>query len=261
MKLKLKYLAAAAAMVASHAAFAANVGPDDGSGSMFLNVWQIAGANGGTTSSSYTIDLQKSFSDFAANKNVDLYINQIISDQYFTQMLSAASASLASLRFSVFGGDRVDGPDTLISTFQGSNAKPESNGNLGVALDQVANYTGALNATGSFINPAPGGASFNTSGAVYYGQGAGLNTLAGSSSPNSGFVGQNLSVTQFTKSAPQPGTAPFKTVYPGTFFFGQQAGNYVLQYQVVAVPEPGGAALALAGLGVIGFVGRRRKTP
>ena len=49
------------------------------------------------------------------------------------------------------------------------------------------------------------------------------------------------------------------SVFDGTFFFGQTAPNvYALQYQVAAVPEPTGYALALAGLGLIGFVGSRR---
>jgi PEP-CTERM motif len=262
MKLKLKYLAAAAAMAVASSAFAQAKGPADGGGEMFLNIWQVAGANGGTTSSSYTLDLQVTWSDFVANQNVNLFINKIVSDQYFTQMLTAASASLGALQFSVFGGDQqVDTPvNNLISTFAGATAKPENGGVLGTALDQIQNYTGALNATGSFVNQTGGGASYNTAGATYYGSGAGLNTLAGASSPNSGFVGSNLIVAQFTQNGFDPNTVPNKTIFPGTFYFGQQGGNYVLQYQVAAVPEPTGIALALAGFGVVGFVGRRRKS-
>ena len=260
MKFKLKYLVAAAAMVAGSSAFAFNNGPDSGGGEMFLNVWQIAGQNGGTTSSSYTLDLQVTYAQFIASKNVNLFINQIVNDTYFSQMLAAASGSLGSLQYSVFGGDRVDTPGIMISTFSGSTAKPSTGTELDSSLSQIANYTGALNATGSYINPAPGGASFNTTGSAYYGNNAGLNTLVGNSSPNSAFVGTKMTVAQFTSAGFTP--PPLKDVYGNglnKFFFGQQSGNYVLQYQVQAVPEPTGYALALAGFGLIGFIARRRK--
>lgn len=262
MKFNLKHIAIAAAMVAASPAFAASNGPADGNGSLFLNVWQVSGSNGGTVSASYTLDLQKTFADFAANKGVDKYIDQVINDSYFSQMLSAATGSPSKLLFSVFGGDQgVSSPsNTLITTFTTANAKPSSGLELNGALDNIANFTGALQSTGSFVpdaggNPTIGGASYNTAGAAYYGSGATLNTLVGNSSPNSGFVGSKLGVAQFTDA----GSSIVKDIYQGTFFLGQQipGGQYSLVY---AVPEPEGYALALAGLCAIGFVSRRRKT-
>ena len=260
MKFKLKYAAAAAAMMAASSAFANILGPDDGGSELFLTVWQQAGFAGGTGSASYTLDLLTTFDQFVANKNTNLFVNQTVSDSFFSQLLGATSP--AALQFSVLVGDRVDASDRLISTYSGSSAKPDNNGNLSSALDAVANFTGALNATGSYVS-GPGGASFNNGGTTYYqnnASGGGMNTLYGSSTPNSGLVGTNLSVVKFDKNGTAPLNATTKELLPGTFFFGQQSGNYVLQYQVAAVPEPSGAALALGGLGVIAFISRRRNT-
>jgi hypothetical protein len=264
MKFQLKHIVAAAALAVTSSAFAINTGPADGNGGMFLNVWQKNGANGGTFDGSYAIDLGVKWSDFVANQNVDNYINKVINDTYFSQFLAAAGSNVGNSLFSVFGGDQqVDTPlNNLIMTYTTSTAKPSNGSELGTALDSVANYTGALNATGSFIDPTvgSGGASFNTSGAVLYPFGAGLNTLSGASSPNSGLIGTSLGVVQFTQASGDPIDAPIKTIYPGTFKFAQQGSNYVLQYQVAAaVPEPTGLALALAGFGAVGFVARRRK--
>ncbi len=108
------------------------------------------------------------------------------------------------------------------------------------------------------MNPI-GGPRFNTAGDPYY-QFGDMNTLAGSSTPNSGLVGSNLQVVRFDKNGTSPGNATLKEVLPGTFYFGQQNGSYVVQYQVAAVPEPTGIAMMLAGLGAIGFMALRRKS-
>ncbi len=149
MKLKLKYVAAAAALLATSTAFAAIKGPDDGGAELFLTVWEQSGFAGGTASASYTIDLLTTFNQFYANKNTNLFVNQVINDTYFSQMLSAAAGSPTKLEFSLLVGDRTGVPDRLISTYAGSSAKPDTNGNLGIALDQVSNFTISLNATGS----------------------------------------------------------------------------------------------------------------
>ena len=41
--------------------------------------------------------------------------------------------------------------------------------------------------------------------------------------------------------------------------FAQVGGDYILSYTVAAVPEASGLGMALAGVGVAGFIGRRRK--
>jgi hypothetical protein len=260
MKLKFKLVAAAAAMLAASAAFADIKGPDDGGSELFLSVWQQAGFANGTASASYTIDLMTTFDQFYAGKSTNLFVNQVINDTYFSQLLAATTPS--ALQFSLLVGDRIDATDRLISTYSGSSAKPIDNGGLGAGLDAIANFTGALNATGSYVS-GPGGASFNNSGASYYqnnSSGGGMNTLYGSSTPNSGLVGSNLTVVKFNKNGTDSLNAPLKEVLPGTFYFGQQNGSYVVQYQVAAVPEPTGIAMMLAGLGAIGFMAIRRKS-
>ncbi len=254
MKFKLKHLAAAAALVAASPAFAFLAGPDDGGGELVLNVWEKNGYNGGTGDASYALDLGITYAQFIANKNVDLYINQIVSDPYFTQLLSNGSLDLTKLEFSVFVGDRVDTTATFISTFASlPTAKPADNGQLDNGLTQIANYTGALNGQPGMLLNA-NGSSYATSGAAYY-QTGNLLTLANFSSPNSGLVNTApLAVSEF-----EAGTPIIKTVFPGVFSFSNATGAYTLQYQVAAVPEPSGIALAMAGFGVMGLIARRRK--
>jgi hypothetical protein len=260
MKFKLKHLAAAAALVAASPAFAYLSGPDDGGGELILSVWQAAGTGTGTVSASYSLDLGVTYQQLLDNQSVNLYINQVISDTYFSQLLAVANTSL--LQFSVLTGDRTDHPypnEQLLSTFAGSVALPQYNNILDSALDQVANYVGALQASGN-IFAATNGSSFNTTGDAYYATND-LNTLTGQSSPNSGLIGTSLKVVDVVgvAGACGPLCVPTKTTLPGVFTFAQSGGTYTLQYQVAAVPEPSGLALALAGFGVVGFIARRRK--
>ncbi len=256
MKFKLKHLAAAAALVAASPAFAFLSGPDDGGGELILTVWQAAGTGTGTASASYSLDTGVTYAQLLANQNVDLYINMVISDAYFSQLLAATNNAL--LQFSVLTGDRVDGGYQLLSTFTNATTLPQNNAVLNNSLDQIANYVGALQASGDHFF-STNGSSYNVAGDAYY-QANDLNTLTGQSSPNSGLVGTSLKVVDFLQNGGLPLTVPIKTTLPGVFtFFQQPGGSYSLQYQVAAVPEPSGIALALAGFGVMGFIARRRK--
>lgn len=259
MKFTLKHVAAAVAIAATAPAFAVGTTSD-----LYLTVWEQAanatdsqGTSATSINESYTLDLNVTFAQLIANSSTNLFINQVVNDSYFSQLLGAGDT--AALQFSVIGAN-TNAPATLVETAAVAPVVMPANHNsvLGTAVLQVTNFTGALNATGSYVNSTPGGASYNTSGDAFY-QTNGLNTLTMQSDNNSGAVGTALAVVDVSKNGTKPATVANQTILPGVFFFGQQNGQYVLQYQVAAVPEPTGLALAAAGLGLIGFVGFRRR--
>ncbi len=264
--MKLKYLAtAAAAMIAASPAFAFLSGPDDGNAEVFLTVWSATAASGGTgnINSSYTLDLGVSLLDMIANKNVNNYINVLLgSDSLFNTFISTVNTTTpGALQFNVTAATRA-GLDTPTNVFLSTVAGPTlgniNNLALESALDQVALFVDGVNGVGTH-GTQTNGSSVATSGNAYFmtnnsniwvnttplnSKAAGTNAVFGSYTQN-GF-GQSLTTT---------------SQFAGTFFFGQSTPNvYSLQYQVAAVPEPTGYALALAGLGLIGFVGARRKS-
>ncbi len=265
--MKLKYLAtAAAAMIAASPAFAVLNGPDAGGAELFLTVWSANAASGGTgsnTNVSYTLDLGVSLLDMIANKSVNDYVNQVVStDSTFTAFLGALNASsLAGLQFNVAAATRggLDTPtDVMLSTVAGATMGSLNSLQLSNSLDQVLVYVGGVNSDGNHSNVA-NGSSTSTSGDSYF-MTALSNTWGGAAPLNSKAVGTSATFGSYTQNG--YGLTPTNTsVFAGTFFFGQSAPNvYSLQYQVAAVPEPTGYALALAGLGLIGFVGLRRKS-
>lgn len=251
--MKLKFIAAAVALVASGSSFADIHGPADGGAELFLSVWQQAGTGTGSVNRSFTFDLGVSLVAMQANQGANLYINQIVSGS--SEWTAFLAAGTGALQFSVAAGDITDAP-IILQTFAGSTAATATHQHLFDALDSMSGYTGANNATGTHTSQA-NGASFNIAGDAYYmGAAQGNATWNASTAYNSVAVGTSAIFAQMEDGS----VNTVNTVYAGKMFFGQQGSNYVLQYQVQAVPEPTGIALALAGFGAVGFVARRRKS-
>jgi len=266
--MKLKYLAtAAAAMIAASPAFAVLKGPDDGGAELFLTVWSATAALGGTgnINSSYTLDLGVSLLDMIANNSVNNYINVLLgSDSLFNTFISTVNTTTAgALQFNVTAASRgyvgLDTPtNVLLSTVAGPTLGTVTNLQSGIALDQIALFADGVNGIGSHGTQA-NGSSVATSGNAYF-MANQSNNWQSSTPLNSKAVGTNAVFGSYTQNGFGQ-SATTTSVFPGTFFFGQSTPNvYSLQYQVAAVPEPTGYALALAGLGLIGFVGARRKS-
>lgn len=120
-----------------------------------------------------------------------------------------------------------------------------------------------------FNNQSPAQVLAGTNGSTatsldgYVGQTYGLGTLASRGWQNKiatgvdtlADVGSNADFYLYDTNSPGGGTAPAK-VTPYAGIFNYSAG--VLTYSVAAVPEPSEYALMLAGLGMIGFMARRR---
>ena len=264
--MKLKYLAtAAAAMIAASPAFAFLNGPNDPSPELFLTVWSATSASGGTgnINSSYTLDLGVSLLDMIANKSVDKYIDVLLgTDSLFNTFIGTVNTTTAgALQFNVtagsHGGLGYTSTDVLLSTVAGATLGSVNNLALYTALDQVAPFVDAVNGIGTHGAQANGSSVASGGESLFT---VPLSTWQSSIPLNSKAVGTTATFGSYTQNG--TGVTPVTAeIFAGKFFLGQSAPNvYSLQYQVAAVPEPTGYALALAGLGLIGFVGARRKS-
>ena len=262
--MKLKFIAAAAvALVASGSSFAFITGPNDGVAAfgeateMFLTVWQASGTGVGTVNRSYAFDTGVSVANMQLNKNTNLYIDQLISGSPEWANFVAAGTSMA-FQYNISGGDRVDVTrNVLLQTYTGTTITQKNNLLLSDALDSMQLFVGANNATGTHGLVA-NGVSFNTSGDEYF-MSNGSNNWHGNTGLNSVAVGTAAMFGEMLQSDAFPGNNVTNTIYAGKMLVSQQGSDYRLQY-MVPVPEASGYAMALAGIGFVGFVARRRKS-
>lgn len=270
--MKLKLIAAAVALVASGSSFAAISGPDDGvagfaavATEMFLTVWQASGTGTGSVNRSFTYDTGVSVADMQMNKGVNLFIDQTISGSPEWASFLAAGTSMA-FQYNLAGGDRIDVTrNVLLQTYAGPNdatlatsIAPKTNLGLANALDAMQQYVGANNATGTHGTVA-NGSSFNTSGDEYF-MTNNSNNWRNTTGLNSVAIGSKAMFGQMLQSDDFPGNSVKNTIYAGQMLLSKQGSDYRLQYLAVAVPEASGYAMALAGIGFVGFVARRRKS-
>ena len=259
--MKLKYLAtAAAAMIAASPAFAIIGDPLLPNSEMFLTVWSQTGTAGGTANASYTFDTGVRVLDMLANTNTNLFINKVVSGNAdWASFLTFTGGN--GLNFNVTGGTAGGAGDTTgnvaIQTVSGASMGTTTNLTLDNSEAEISVFLGAVNSTGNHSTVANGW-SFATAGDPYF-MNVPRNTWNGNLPQNSKAVGTTAVVGSYTQNGFGVSFATSKQ-FEGNFFFGQTTPSvYALQYQVAAVPEPTGYAMALAGLGLIGFVGSRRR--
>ncbi|NJN00293.1 MAG: hypothetical protein HC793_01030 [Aquincola sp.] len=77
-----------------------------------------------------------------------------------------------------------------------------------------------------------------------------LNTVA---------VGTDATFRGFSNSSTSNGAQTLKADFAGTWSLQNAAGAYTLTYAAAPIPEAEGIVLLMAGLGVMGFVARRRR--
>lgn len=258
--MKLKLIAAAAALALSGAANAAIDTGTDGSGDFFLTMWDGA--------QSYTVDLNLQMSDFtsgvAAPGSFSFSLN-LASDAVFAAFIS--TANLANMVWNLTAVES-QGARTLIQTYTDLPASGIPNGDARTMVSGVQAFASAVNAgitaqgntDSAVFNAGEVGYANNPTGVGRFGNNnAGLLNFnnAGSFANNSYAAGLNL----VSMAIATTGIAP--AIYSpladaGTALRAYIGPDYTLHI-TAAVPEPETYAMLLAGLGLMGAIARRRR--
>ncbi|MBT9460143.1 MAG: PEP-CTERM sorting domain-containing protein [Rugosibacter sp.] len=274
MKLKMKLMAAAVALAASAGANAAMDNFASGNGSLAFVALDFTGAP-----ISVMMDLDFNVDSFLPaamsasgttiqwNFNTNsLTVNGIASGSTQTNWSNAlgsfsAVAQSAETKWGVIGGDSISlsgsttqirylstaAPGTTLATMQGQT-KSNLSGFAGVDALYNAN---------NLLQTAENG-STASSGQAWVGDGGSFGNAGKWQNKSSWVTWANVGETaDFYMADGNNGissTRALITPYAGEFTYA--AG--VLTYAVAAVPEPSEYALMLAGLGMIGFMARRR---
>lgn len=264
MKLKMKLMAAAVALAAASGANAAidNGNTTEGAGELFFNIWD--------TSGSYTLDLNLSINSFqsliAAPGAIDLVFAADPLFGSFMDGTSAAGARSGTLKFNVTANDGLGSGAGARRTFQ-TFTEPAPIVTIGSGVARNAN-----GATLNFANAVSGVMGANNSVAVdsasagYAGKAAFKDT-AGTflNFSNAGTLANNSyasGLSFMSIGANSIGTSA--STYTQLLDSGSEIHVYLDNANalhisaVAAIPEPSEYALMLAGLGMLGFMARRR---
>lgn len=247
--MKLSYLVAALGFVAATAAHATIVNSSPtGASEAILAVFDSHG--------SYALDLGISYSSFASLASTQTF--NLSGSANFAAFL-AGVVDPTALQYAVIdaktnnGGNNAALLSTVNVAFVGGIVGTYNNTDIQNSVGQVNNYQVALNASGTHANPGNGD-SFNPTGSPAY-----YLTNATDSFNSFGFNNANAvgtsSVFETVRRTQTNLGDPIETVI-GSASFGLNGSAY--QLVITPVPEPSGLGLALAGLGVLGFMGVRR---
>ena len=283
--MKIKTLAAAAALVLAAPAFAAIAPGLSGNGELFLNVYDSA------TQVSYAFDTGVFMDDFfaqgQAESGAQLSFGVAALPLYQTFRSLAVTSNL---RWSVVAidstGSTAPGLQRLFSTVKtGDEAKVanQTNGNFtnGIGASQGGRFFDTVNSpnlqlagqsthvvvAADQVNFAINGNSYSQStdaGFGYYGKSGGLTpTYNGTATYN---AGNPLNVAASFDYVTRSGSTGINKVLVDVFNNSQNTGTWsfdgsTLQYNLTAaVPEPETYALMLAGLGGLLMMARRRRS-
>lgn len=248
MKFSLKTLASAVVMaVAASSASAAIDNGTSGNGELFFNIWD---ANG-----SYTFDLNKTISTFESDVAAVGNINQSYALSNFGSFL-AGVVDTSALKFNLVAIDNL-GARRFLTTFTTVNNPTTPNDAMRTAISNANAFASSVNtvigvsdnvAVNSASAAWAGKSSFNETIAGYLGFPNGGTLANNSYASGTGFLRINAAATGIAASVYTP-------YVDGTDVRVWVEGNNL---HIAAIPEPESYAMLLAGLGMLGFMARRR---
>jgi len=261
--MKLKFIVAAIGVVLSAASHAQIVPTTTVGGSdLLLDVWE-QGAPGGQPDQSFTLNLNETFTQFVNNSNSSATLATLLStDSTWTGFLASSdTADVGALQWSVIAsGNKVPTTRPAIFGTVTVGTDPTTQGAAGFLTnnDIIAANT-QVNPTITALNLS---ATPNEQVALT-GSGAYYQNFTLSDFNQHGFQnGNNIGATAAVETASNTGAgtaAATMAQLAGTMTFTQVGSNYVLSYNVAAVPEAPGFGMTLAGLALLGFVALRRR--
>lgn len=249
MKFSLKTLAAAVVMAA--AATGANAAIDNGAGGngdLFFNVWDASG--------SYTRDLGYSIDSFQATLSAAGNINlSWTADATFTSFLAGVS-DVNALKWNIVAVDK-SGANRLLETYTTLPSPKKTNDVTRTAANNTQSFATAVNG----VIGAADSVAVGSSSAAWAGKSAFKDTAGGYLFfSNAGTVANNsyasgLGFMRIDAASTGVATSVYTPYVDGQSVKAYWDGSTL---NVAAVPEPESYAMLLAGLGMIGFVARRR---
>ena len=264
MKFKLKALVASLALVAALPASAAMTTSGSGNSSLILTIFDA------TSSTSATFDLGYSLQSFV--QSADNSWNLSTNANYSAAWASfAAGANMATAQYAVFAGDALGsgvGAQSMFTTGSGTMTAI-STSTLTTALSSFDVYINANNGRDNHnVGGVADGASFNTSGngnayaGVSSAYGGNNGKVGAYGADANGLVGTDLNVWNLLSGATSfANTSVTKlSVYGFNPYFNLSSAGDLSYVAVAAVPEADASAMMLAGLGLMGFIARRRKS-
>lgn len=272
MKLKLKLMAAAVALVAASGANAAITQSGTGNGELFFTIYDLGADGAGNTADdrAYVRDLGSLANGgalnnwaaatgqvpaLAADKQAFGTILSISADANLASFLTA-STDISRLRWNIAAADS-SGADRILTTAATTPAAPNYAQFRNWGTQGVDIYLAAMNPALTGESALYDGAAVNFSkwGDNMGGKTA-FSTTAGLGSSIGFFLLSEKVATGATTTNVQQYMADANTAMQWTL-----AANGELTYgalSVPAIPEPSEYALMLAGLGMLGFMARRR---
>ena len=258
--MKLKLIAAVVGLTLSAASQATIVGTTTVGGSdLLLNVWE-QNAPGGQPDQSFTLNLNETFSQFVANSGNSATLATLLStDSTWTSFLASSDTTDAGvLQWSVIAsGSKVTGNVPAILGTVAAGTDPTTAGSSGFLIGND------LNTANTQVNLTLGGLNKNLDEQVAVSPSTGYYQNYDLQEFNThGFANGNvIGTTANVETATYAGSTAAATMaqLQGTMTFAQSGANYVLSYNVAAVPEAPGFGMALAGLAALGFLAIRRR--
>jgi len=290
MQMKLNMIVAAAALAIGGAAHATAI-QDLNSGNSALTFLAVDNSIvGGAQTGSIVIDLGKSFSDFLAGTSLTSTAGTTVAWNFATNSLTIngvaqtgtynwgtalsffnGATNAADVRYAVIGGDALNLGQYLTTgaptTAQLNQQTAALTANMATVQSLYNNNNAAVNSATNVSTIALAGFGANATSATANANGyvAGnanfgpaLNWLT--NLKWNGTVAENTASNLYFLDSNQADGAAQTTQVAGGALQGQFLFNgTTLTWTTAPVPEPGGVALMLAGLGALGFVGRRRQ--